>query len=1269
MTSRRTPDPRTVPPASALPRSPQLVSRLLAGRFEVLRWLGEGGMGTVYLARDQKLDRRVALKVLLAGEPDALTRFKQEFRALADISHPNLIVLHELLCDDGVWLFTMDYVEGRDFLQHVSALEGRDAPTLLEVDAHHMREMGKKPEYLQPRCPLRDPETLQRVLGQLIDAVASLHAAGKLHLDLKPSNVLVAANDHVTVLDFGLARDLKHAPQLSTQRLLGTPAYMAPEHAHTGRFEPASDWYAVGVMLYEALTGRLPFEGPVAHILLSKTSRDPEPPSTLCRDVPEELETLCMQLLARDPGKRPTGAQLVQRFASKAPTAEGAVHGAVPSALVTPELFVGRGRVLHNLHLRSTHGAEPRILLLHGSSGMGKTTLARRFVDELAVRPGTLVLAGACYEREAMPFKAFDGIVDALIAHMVKLPAIELGALLPRRAHTLSRLFPAFAAVATPIGQRARVDDDDPTMGRARAFRAFAELFGRLSDQGEVVLFIDDLHWSDLDSALLLRALFEGPEPVPLLLVGTYRAEDAANSPLLAELLELTHDNPNIAFDDAEVGALDHGEAVALASELLSFAGNHDVGIANRIANESQGVPLFIHELVRHVLREDAAPGHEVSLSEVLGGRIANLPRNAAALLEVLAAAGGPTPQPVAFRAAGLAAGQEAALHTLRVAGLARSRGSKGEHLVETSHDRIRSVVQQRLGAELLADTHARLLEAFSHEAVQDDEVLFMHSLGAGHSERARGHAERAAERAREALAFHRAAELYRVALELLDANASGEPHDRAEPSLGERRAALLRGLADSLAATGHCLDAAHAYLQAAELTPAEAPLLERHAADQLLKGGDLQRGTELLKRVLERVGVSYPRSPRASLAALTFERARLFARGLAFEERALADISARELALLDSLRVALGVYWLVEPVRGGLFATLYLRHALDAGHARHVLRGLETEAAYVALTGGAKAESRSGELYGMARALTQRIGSASTSSGYKLAEAGFHAIYGRKHKSTECALEALAGPKQMSWEQSYARFHLYQNTLYIGGRAGLPEEIELALQDAETRRDRFGTATLLPMLALSRLMSDEPTLALGALARMRPLLSDEVFSFLDMQELIWTALSHQYAGDPAAALAHYADRAERYEQSGMPRLSTWRLLHQWGSMLAHLSAVENGIERDRHTRAAEERIKQIERERIEWPLSFAAIGRAALYQVAGDFVARDHAIARAIHQAEALGYRPFALLYARSAALLAGDTVAVQRHEAGLRELGVVSASGWQRTWAPCLK
>ncbi|HEY6880416.1 MAG TPA: hypothetical protein VI299_20470, partial [Polyangiales bacterium] len=714
-----------------------------------------------------------------------------------------------------------------------------------------------------------------------------------------------------------------------------------------------------------------------------------------------------------------------------------------------------------------------------------------------------------------------------------------------------------------------------------------------------------------------------------------------------------------IVLDDAEVDALEAADASALAQALLAQDGAIDGALAQQIAAESHGVPLFIQELVRHTAR--GGENREVSLNEALSRRIAVLPKNAGALLEVLAASSGPIPQRIAFRAAGLAQGQEAALHTLRVAGLARSRGAKAEDSVETTHDRIRQVVRSRLDTEGIAHVHARLLEAFEHETVHDDERLFTHSLGAGQKEPALAHAERAAERARDALAFHRAIELYRVALELAEQVA---PDDRA------RRARVRRGLGDALSALGHHLDAAREYELASTLADEHAERLEAMACDQFLRGGDIQRGSELLRVALERVGVTYPKSPRAALAALAFERARLFTRGLSFEPRAPEQISQRELTLLDALKLALGVYWLVEPVRGALFATLYLRHALETGHPRHVLRGLEVEAAYVALTGGAKGEARSGELYASARALAHRTGSAGALGGYKLAEAGFHAIYGRKQKSSECAQEALTTLKHygFSWERSYAHFHLYQNTLYLGGRDALAEEVEEHVHDAEQRRDRFGAAILLPMVALARMMSDEPAAAHAAMTRMRPLLSDEVFSFLDMQEMIWTALAHQYTGDPRAALAHYELQAERYGSSGMPRLSTWRLLHQWGSMLAHVGALAQGYERERNTRAAEERIKQIERERIDWPLAFASAGRAALHHAAGDVLERDRALARAIVQAETLGYAPFAALYARSAAYFARDEEALARHETALRGLGIRNPQRWQRVWAPGL-
>lgn len=1229
--------------------------RRFAERFEVLRFLGEGGMGTVYLAHDLRTQRQVALKVLLGADPDALTRFKQEFRALADVSHPNLIVLHELLCDRGTWLFTMDYVEGRDFLQHVSVFDGRDAPTLLEVDAVRQRSTTASGEgSALHRCTLRDPQLLQHVLAQLVDAVRTLHAADKLHLDLKPSNVLVRADDHVTVLDFGLARDLRQRPA-ETLRLVGTPAYIAPEHAESGRFERASDWYAVGVMLYEALTGRLPFEGPIGHVLLSKTSRMPDPPSKLCRDVPRELEQLCMALLARDPRERPSGDALAAWLGSALPRPSSR-----PAA--TRRHFVGRAELLARLHTESGGPRQPRVLLLHGASGVGKTALAERFVDELATDPRRLVLRGACFERESVPYKAFDGVMDVLMAELQKLPPLEQGALLPRHAHTLSRLFPAFGAVAPRALHAARgLDDDDPALGRARAFRAFAELFARLCDQRDLVLFIDDLHFSDLDSALLLRALFEGDAPVPLLLVGTCRSGQSAEHAVVRELRELALKNGRLWLREEELGALGPEATRTLARELLRESGG-DPEFAEQLASEAHGVPLFVHELVRHVVGHGAPGLRKVSLNEALAARTAELSEQPARMLERIAVAGD-LPQRLALAMEQASASPEALLHHLRVSGLIKAHSTGHEDYLEPAHERVRAAVLARLSNEQLRAIHQTLWATFASEATPDEQRLFRHSLGAGELERALDHAQRAATEARESLAFHQSAELSRRALELL---AQVSPSDR------QRRAALLEGLADALSASGYALDAADAYLESATLCAGRASFaLERRAADQLLRGGDLARGTALLGAVLERAGVSYPRNPRAALTALAFERARLFARGLSFDERALSEIAPESLELLESLRVALGVYWLVEPVRGALFATMYLRHALDAGHARHVLRGLETEAAYVALTGGGKAELRSGELYASARALTARIGGASTHAGYKIAEAGYHAIYGRKHESSECAREALAAPRQhgASWERTYARFHLYQNTLYIGAQPGLAGEIERHASEAEARRDRFGTATLLPMLAMARLMSDQPAAAHEALARMRTHLSEEVFSFLDMQEMIWTAVSHQYEGEALRAVAHYASREPRCALSGIPRLTTWRLLHRWGLLLAHLGVLEQDPRAAYHAEQAEQQIKLIERERIAWPLAFASMGRAALAHVRGDERARSSALGRAIAQAEALRYTPFAALFRRSQALLEGLHEDVRAQDAALQKLGVCAPARWQRTWAPCLR
>ena len=204
---------------SYVAREPPPDKHLLGGRFRVGRALGRGGMGAVYEAFDAQRGQRVALKTLTRLRPEHLFSLKNEFRALSDVSHPNLVSLHGLYCDADFWFLTMDYVPGVT-LRDALAAGG-------EVHA---------------------------LFGQLAAGIAALHDAARLHRDLKPSNVMVTPDGHLTIVDFGLSRDTaSDAACAGAERFWGTPAYMAPE---LRRGEPAgipAEWYAFGVMLREAL--------------------------------------------------------------------------------------------------------------------------------------------------------------------------------------------------------------------------------------------------------------------------------------------------------------------------------------------------------------------------------------------------------------------------------------------------------------------------------------------------------------------------------------------------------------------------------------------------------------------------------------------------------------------------------------------------------------------------------------------------------------------------------------------------------------------------------------------------------------------------------------------------------------------------------------------------------------------------------------------------------------------------------------------------------
>lgn len=257
------------------------------GRYQIEKVLGEGGMGSVYLARDTQLGRRVALKVpkLVATDADGIERFQREARAMATVEHPNLCPVYDVGEIDGRQYLTMAFVDGptlTSFLRKGYAVPGSQAAAIVQ---------------------------------KLALALQVAHEAGIVHRDLKPPNVMINSRNEPVIMDFGLARQENPNDETLTREgmIVGSPAYMSPEQVGGEAVGPQSDIYSLGVMLYEMLCGRRPYEGSVMSVLGRITSVDPEPVGQVHAEVHPKLSAICMKALSRDP---------TERFASAAEFAE-----------------------------------------------------------------------------------------------------------------------------------------------------------------------------------------------------------------------------------------------------------------------------------------------------------------------------------------------------------------------------------------------------------------------------------------------------------------------------------------------------------------------------------------------------------------------------------------------------------------------------------------------------------------------------------------------------------------------------------------------------------------------------------------------------------------------------------------------------------------------------------------------------------------------------------------------------------------------------------
>ena len=251
---------------------------LLAERYEILKMLGEGGMGAVYSAKDRELDRLVALKVIrpeLAGHPTVLARFKQELILARKVTHRNVIRIFDLGVADGLRFITMEFVEGRDLSS-----------------------------VLEDRVKLTADETV-KYLRQVCSALEAAHSEGVVHRDLKPQNIMIEANGRACVMDFGLARSMDTGGLTQAGAVLGTPTYMSPEQAKGMPADERSDIFSLGIIAYQMLTGKIPFKGDTAlSSMLLRTQGPPPPPNQIEPTLSQGLSDIVMKMLAVKPEDR-----------------------------------------------------------------------------------------------------------------------------------------------------------------------------------------------------------------------------------------------------------------------------------------------------------------------------------------------------------------------------------------------------------------------------------------------------------------------------------------------------------------------------------------------------------------------------------------------------------------------------------------------------------------------------------------------------------------------------------------------------------------------------------------------------------------------------------------------------------------------------------------------------------------------------------------------------------------------------------------------------
>jgi hypothetical protein len=1190
-------------------------------RFTKIRPLGRGGMGEVFEALDEETGARVALKTLHTADADHFVRLKEEFRALSGIHHPNLVELYELVVSGDRCVLAMELVEGVGFLEWVRP--GVQLPS----SPHGPAETGSSTQtQTAPGAQIPfsarflggvlDVARLRSALPQLVDGLGALHEAGKIHRDLKPRNVLVSHDGRVKILDFGLTtRGGERAEDLA-----GTPIYMAPEQIAGDVLGPPIDWYALGVMLFQCLTGRTPY-GDQTNTMLAKVKQRAQPVLELEPAAPADLAELCDRLLSIDPAHRPPGREIAEKVGSASYRDRRADGGDLVGRATEVASLLGAVDA-------SRRTGEARFVLVSGTSGVGKTSLVEEVSRRVEHGLGGVVLRGRCSEREVVAYPGLDGIVDGLRSVLAQSRFEGVRAESGDALHDLGHLFPVVENRVTALASGI-----DGVGARIAAGAGLHQLFARLAKEVPVVLVLDDMQWITDDAAgILADALRRGALPVALL--ATVRPTSATERPgtttqVLARTIGL----------HADVMPLSELSEAAARAIVARFAGPTlaDESVT-RLVREAGGHPLLLEMLSRSWSSGTKLGAGDRSLVDLPLEGVDPLARTM--LGHVAIASEGISLQCLAEvlemplpHVLGLAS----ELQRLR---LVRASGIGRRSSVTVAHDRIRAAAISTLDPERVGGMHRAVGLALERLEPERVEALVHHFDAAGDAARVGRYARAAGDAAARVLAFDRAARWYALALE------------RAEKGDASLRAAR----AEVLALAGRAADSAEEFERAAGEAGAALGLLQR-ATDQHLRAGAVERGIALLAQVLRPWRIHVPASPRGALFALLFRRFQLWLRGLRYRARPAASIAPEELDRVDALASAASGLALVDNILGSYFQTTSLLLALRAGEPGRVTRALAVEASYSS-SAGPSGHKRTARLLAETDRAARAVDT-SEARAWNRAGAAFAATLETEWTSgLEQARDATrvfrAECPGSVWEISTLRLFESFCLSYLGRWGELRRLGEERHRDAIVRGDVHAQvihSTSSP--AISMVACDEAELALSRAEGAMEGWSRHGFHVEHWWRYYSTSWAHLYLGDVDRALAETTELWPKLERSLLLMVHMTRCeAHFTRGSVALAARARGDASQDRLIRRSS---ATLVREKSAFGRGLGAALAATHARLLGETDAASARLAEALEQFEKAGMAAHVAAVRWSLARMKKDAPGAARAESAMTALGVV--------------